>query len=296
MAHEAGAAVRERSAAKKWARRAGVGLLALLLVFVAACGLVYVVQDRFFFYDVKDDQSRLFLQGRPGYTQVEFTAGNGKTYHGMRYQSKAGKAPLVVYFGGNGQVSYKAMRNLDEQDRWKYFDGYSYLFIDYEGYGLNAGEPSYLNMYEEALAVYDYAAGLPDVDTKHIVSMGYSIGTGPAVYLAANRPVTGLVLAAPYANGDDLYNNALPVFVGPMKLLEKQKLPSDEYAPKVTAPVLVFASRGDQVVPFSSSKRLSTLFPGETEFVSLSTESHGQILNDETLEKVHSFLKKLASD
>jgi dienelactone hydrolase len=38
----------------------------------------------------------------------------------------------------------------------------------------------------------------------HIVSMGYSMGTGSAVYLAANRPVVGLVLGAPCANGYDL--------------------------------------------------------------------------------------------
>ena len=44
-------------------------------------------------------------------------------------------------------------------------------------------------MYEETLAVYDYAVTLTSVDDNCIVAMGYSLGTGCAVYLAAQRPV-----------------------------------------------------------------------------------------------------------
>lgn len=135
-----------------------------------------------------------------------------------------------------------------------------------------------------------------DVDTSHIVAMGYSLCTGCAVYLAAHRPVAGLILTAPYANGDDLYNSMLPIFVGPMKLLERQKLPSDLYAPDVTCPALVFASRGDEMVPFSSSERLSTLFSGTVKLVSLEHAGHKEIFNaDGVLEKIQQFLEEVAA-
>jgi len=248
------------------------------------------------FHNVSDEESRIFLQGRPGFIEITFTAENGKTYHGMMYQSSDEIAPLVIYFGGNGEVSHRHMRMREMLGQWEYFAGYHYLFIDYEGYGLNDGHPHYRNMYEQALAVFDYAVTLPIVDSNRIVAMGYSLGTGSAVYLAANRPVAGLIIAAPFANGYDLYNNVLPIFRGPVRLLVRQKFPSDEHAPDVTSPVLVIASRRDEIVPFSSSEQLSRLFPGEVDFMILDDARHNDIFQAEgVFDRVEAFLEKVAS-
>jgi fermentation-respiration switch protein FrsA (DUF1100 family) len=154
------------------------------------------------------------------------------------------------------------------------------MFVDYDGYGLNEGRTHYLNMYEQALAVYDYAAALPYVDNNRISVMGFSIGTGSAVYLAAHRNVSGLILAAPYANGYDLYNNLLPIFFGPMRVLVRQKLPSDSFAPDIDAPVLVIASKNDEIIPFKSSERLSQLFSGPVTFYPLEHARHNDIFNE----------------
>jgi pimeloyl-ACP methyl ester carboxylesterase len=168
------------------------------------------------------------------------------------------------------------------------------MFVDYEGYGLNDGRTNFLNMYEGALEIYDYAVTLPNVDSDRIVAMGFSLGTGSAVYLAANRPVAGLILATPYANGYDLYNNVLPVFVGPMKMLVRQKLPSDQHAPNVTCPVLIIASRDDEAIPFSSSTRLAKLFPGNIDFMELNNVSHNDIFRAEgVFSRVQSFLEEV---
>ena len=271
-------------------------LFAVLTVVVSVCVLVYAVQDSMMFYNVHDPESRELLQDREGYHEVHFTAANGKTYHGMMYRASDEIAPLVIYFGGNGEVSYRNLRNRDEQNQWRHFAGYHYLFIDYEGYGLNGGSPHYRNMYEQTLEVFDYAVALPYVDSGHIVAMGYSLGTGSAVYLAANRPVAGLILATPYANGTDLYNGMLPIFHGPMKLLVRQKLPSDEYAPSVACPVLIIASRRDEAIPFSSSERLASLFNGDVEFIKLETALHNTIFQAEgVFDRVLKFLEGVAA-
>jgi pimeloyl-ACP methyl ester carboxylesterase len=214
----------------------------------------------------------------------------------MMYRASDDIAPLVIYFGGNGEVSYRNLRNRMENNRWPYFAGCNYLYVDYEGYGLNEGRAHYRNMYEQALAVYDYAASLPYVDSSRIVAMGFSIGSGIAVHLAANRPAAGLILAAPYYNGYDIYNNLLPVFYGPMRLLVKQKLPSDEYARNVTCPVLIIASRSDEVIPFSSSERLATQFKGNIEFVALDNAFHNTLFQDVgTFERLKAFLEEVTA-
>ena len=302
----AGSLITRKYSIKAWLKQTCAVVLVVLNVLIPICGIIYAVQDGMLFYNIHDSESREFLLTRQGYQEVQFTAENGKTYHGMMYRASDDTMPddtipddtlpLVIYFGGNGEVSYRNLRNHEQRDDWQYFAGYHYLFIDYEGYGLNDGKPHYLNMYEQALAVFDYAAALPYVDNSHIVTMGYSLGTGNAVYLAANRPVAGLILAAPYANGYDLYNNLLPIFKGPMRLLVKQKLPSDQYAPNVTCPVLVIASRNDEEVPFSSSEQLAELFGGEVEFFSLENTLHNHIFGaDGVFDNVQSILEEVKS-
>jgi len=262
-------------------------------IIASVFGLVYAVQDRIMFSRVTSPESRKFLQGRSDYREIEFTADNGKTYHGMLHiASVSDNSPLIIYFGGNGEVSHKRMRSFEENNRWQYFDGYNFIYIDYEGYGLNDGQTSYLNMYEESLAVYDWCASQPFADKTQIVSMGYSIGTGSAVYLAANRPTVGLIIAAPYANGYDLYNAMLPIFKGPLRLLVRQKFKSDEYARDVTCPVMIIASRADETVPYSSSKRLSEQFPGNVDFFTLENEGHNGVFTEETYKKISAFLKE----
>jgi len=151
-------------------------------------------------------------------------------------------------------------------------------------------------MYEESLAAYDYAINLPNVDKGCIVIIGFSLGTGSAVYLAAHRPVARLILAAPYANGADAYNNMLPIFYGPMKALVKQKLPSDQYAPDVTCPTMIIASQSDEVIPFSSSERLFQLFSGEIDFIKLKNENHNSLFSGAGVyDGIRSFLEKIAS-
>ena len=279
----------------KWVKRVYSILLIIPATLIAGCVIIYIAQDSMIFYNVKDPESREFLAGKPRYSEIEFTAENGKTYHGMMYQATADKAPLLIYFGGNGEVSYRHMRSREEQGAWEYFSGYYYLFIDYEGYGLNDGRINYRNMYEQALAVYDYALTIPQVDSSQIVTMGYSLGTGNAVYLAANRPIAGLILAAPYANGYDLYNGVLPIFYGPGKSLVKQKLPSDEYAQNIICPTLIIASQDDEVVPFLSSKRLSKLLSGNVDFIELQYVGHNSLFQAEGVyNTVRSFLDDVA--
>jgi pimeloyl-ACP methyl ester carboxylesterase len=291
-----GGIIDQRFKIKAGLKRICKGLLIAFNIIVPLCGITYAVQDGMLFYHFTDEESREFLSGREGYSEVRFTALNGKTYHGMMYQNSGEKAPLVIYFGGNAEVSYRNLRNREEQGQWQYFPGYHYLFMDYEGYGLNDGRTHYLNMYEQALAVYDYAASLPSVDSDRIAAMGYSIGTGSAVYLAANRPVSGLILAAPYASGYDLYNNMLPVFRGPMRLLVKQKLPSETYAPDITCPVLIIASRADETIPLTSSERLADLMGGEVSFMTLENVFHNNIFQAEgVFDRVKSFLEEVAA-
>lgn len=273
------------------AERVRKALLVAICIIIPVFALIYFLQNVMMFHYARCRESREALQSMQGFREIAFTAENGKTYHGAMYINSEEKAPLVIYFGGNAEVSYRHMLVRESRDQWRYFEGFNYLFVDYEGYGANDGRPSYHNMYEQALAVFDVAASLPEVDSGRIVVMGFSLGTGSAVHLAANRPVAGLILAAPFANGYDLCNNVVPIFHGPMKLLVRQKFPSDQFAPDVTCPALIIASRSDEVIPFVSSERLSNLISGNVEFIALNDDGHNHLFDAEgVFDSVQSFL------
>ena len=252
-------------------------LLTGLLVFAIFCVLVLAFQDAMIFLHVPYSESFEFLRDRPGFIKIEFEAENGRTFHGVKFQAYDELSPLLIYFGGNGEVSYRHMHMREHFGQWTYFTGFNYLFIDYVGYGRNDGRTSYRAIYEGALAVFDFAVTLPNIDSERIVTMGFSLGTAAAVYLAAHRPVAGLILASPFASGYDLFNNVLPIFHGPMRLLVRQRFPSYRHAPQVDCPALIIASRRDEIVPFSSSERLAGLFPGDVYFMELEGLRHNDI-------------------
>jgi hypothetical protein len=254
-----------------------IALLRLSAPVILVMVILFFIQDGMIFLGINDTRSREFLRGLPNFHEVSFTSENGKTYHGIMHRTNDEAAPLIIYFGGNGECAASHMRGRENRGEWGIFAGFHYMVVDYEGYGLNGGRTHYLNMYEHALAVYDFAITLPYVDSSRIVVMAFSLGTGGAVHLAANRHIAGLILATPYASGYDLYNNVIPIFHGPLRLLVKHKFPSYEYAPMVSSPTMIIASRRDEMIPFASSERLAALFPGDVEFISLENVTHNQV-------------------
>lgn len=165
--------------------------------------------------------------------------------------------------------------------------------VDYPGYGLSEGKPSEKTMFQTALAAYDYAVNLDTIDKNNVVIMGYSIGTGPATYLASQRDVKGLILLAPYDCALSLYNNTLDIFHGPVRLLARYKFDSKTYAQNVLISPLIIASQNDEVIPFALSENLSKHFPESVNFITLKGVFHNDIIKQEnTLCEIQKYLQQ----
>jgi hypothetical protein len=221
----------EGSRVRSWIKRLIVTTAGIIETVAMICALIYCLQDVALFHPNSDSGSYQYLLSRPEYSKISF-AGDGKIYNGvMKADNKAEPSPLIIMFIGNGQNAAQTMRAMGSAGMWESFLGYNCLIMDYPGYGLNAGRPSADSICKEALLAYDYASSLPYVDKNRIIIGGFSIGTGPAVYLAANREAAGLFLLAPFASAYDIYNSVLPIFHGPLCMLVKHKFLSDQYAP-----------------------------------------------------------------
>jgi fermentation-respiration switch protein FrsA (DUF1100 family) len=83
---------------------------------------------------------------------------------------------------------------------------------------------------------------------------GESLGTGPAVALAHDRPVTGILLNAPYASVRRLYELRGPAV--PYRWLLTDQFDSEALIGAVGVPVMILHGTADPAIPVDEARRL----------------------------------------
>lgn len=166
--------------------------------------------------------------------------------------------PVVLYFHGNGG----ALRLRVDRFAKIAAAGVGLLALSYRGYGGSTGTPSEQGLINDARAAYDFAAARYP---GRIALWGESLGTGVAIALAAEKPVTRVILDAPYSSTVDVAAD-LYWFL-PVRLLMKDQFRSDERIRRVSAPVLILHGEADDIIPIRYAERLLALVPGEKRLV-----------------------------
>lgn len=184
--------------------------------------------------------------------------------------------PVILYFGGNGENSSRRVLNILENEKLSFFyKTHDFIFIDYPTYGHSEGVLNERTLQEFTLQAYDIVTSLDT--TSGVTLMSYSIGNGPAMYLASREDVDidSMIMLAPYNSGVDLYNSYFNIFHGPLTLLVAYKLPSYRYAQDVECPVTMIATVDDEVIPVESSRALfASLSSGNANFITVSGIGH----------------------
>jgi len=163
---------------------------------------------------------------------------------------------------------------------------HSLYLVNYRGYGGSSGRPSEAALFADALAVYD------TVQRHHsdIVVLGRSLGSGVGVYLAAERPVSKLVLVTPF---DSLVNVARSHFRWlPVGWLLRERYDAASRAPAVAPPVLLVVAGEDEIIPRARSEALAAAFrPGQAEVRIIEDVGHNTLdRSPRYLEAVREFL------
>lgn len=156
----------------------------------------------------------------------------------------------LVYLGGNAEDVSASLPLLGQA-----FPERSLYLLHYRGYAGSTGRPTESALVADALALFDQVAG------KHhdIVVLGRSLGAAVAVQVAAQRPVSKLVLVTPFDSLRGLAARQFPYF--PVRWLLRDSYDSWRYAPQVKAPTLVVAASDDEIIPGRSTRRLLAHFP-----------------------------------
>jgi pimeloyl-ACP methyl ester carboxylesterase len=121
-------------------------------------------------------------------------------------RQREGARGVLLYFGGNGYLMIESHHILQGILRSP-VDVFTH---DYRGFGESDGEPGVEAMKADALAVYDHVRGTLGVPPERIVVHGQSLGTFVALWVAARRPVAGVVLETPVTTVEDLLGHLAP--------------------------------------------------------------------------------------
>jgi uncharacterized protein len=177
--------------------------------------------------------------------------------------------PVVLFFHGNGD--FLAGRVNRFRDLTTY--GVGLLALSYRGYAGSSGHPTEEGLHRDAMAAYDFAAAQYPPD--RIALWGFSLGTGVAVALAAQRPIAKLILEAPYTSTVERAAMMFP-FV-PVRLLMKDQFHSDQRIQLVKAPILVVHGERDTTIPISLGERLFAMAHEPKRFVRIPQGQHDDL-------------------
>ncbi len=214
---------------------------------VVLCAFLYIQQDRMLFHPTPPPIS-VPKPVRGELETLRLVTTDGLRLAGWFVTGGTGRAPLVIYFGGNAEDVSGLIGAADR------FGGYSLMLLNYRGYGGSEGIPGESALFADALFAFDYAARRSDVDPRRVVAMGRSLGSGVAVHLAAHRPVAAVVLVSPYDSVRALAEAVYPWL--PVRLLLKHPFDSLSRAVALRTPLLCLVAERDSVIPPAHSRRL----------------------------------------
>lgn len=244
------------------------GMVALgKIALVFAIGfplLMYLAQDSLIFHPQRLDESRRAALAQTRSAESLFIHGaDGVRLHAWHVKGD----PLIIYFGGNAEeVSWML------EDAARRVPGAGWLLVDYRGYGSSGGSPSEKALVADALQWYDHFR-----NTETIYLFGRSLGSGVAVQLAAERPVAGLILVAPFDSLVAVGKRHYPFL--PVNWMLKHRFESVALAPKMKARLLCIVATDDEIIPAEHAKRLYDAWGGPKQWVGLEGAGHNSTDN-----------------
>jgi pimeloyl-ACP methyl ester carboxylesterase len=190
----------------------------------------------------------------------------------------AGKdAPTILFFHGNGEI----VSDYDDLGPLYTRMGINFFVVDYRGYGRSTGSPTVSGMMADSHKILDFVVQwCRDQGMTGAVSvMGRSLGSAPAIELAAIRPaeVENLIVESGFAGTESLLR-VLGIDPAARGIQVPADLDNQEKIRQWTGPALIIHGEQDQLIPFSHGQALYDACPSsEKKRVNIAGAGHNDI-------------------
>jgi fermentation-respiration switch protein FrsA (DUF1100 family) len=257
-------------------------LCAAVVLVLYACALaVLFVNQRSLLYPASDRRTTATEAGLIGFQDLVLTTPDGERLVAWGKPPQPGKV-LILYFHGNGGSLWNGRLRAQALTA----SGRGLLMISYRGYSGSTGSPTEAGLHTDARTAYEWMR--QSYDTSRLVAYGESLGTGVAVRLASEQPLSGLILDAPYTSTADVAS--LIYWYVPVSWLMLDQFRSLDIIQTVKAPILILHGTDDRTIPFAFGERLYAAAPEPKRFVRIEGGSHTRNLEQGGLQAVEEFL------
>ncbi|MBT8343808.1 MAG: alpha/beta hydrolase, partial [Sulfurovum sp.] len=181
-----------------------------------------------------------------------------------------GNMDAIIYFGGNAESMAHSSDEIARQ-----FPAFTVYLMNYRGYGRSTGEPFEEGLYSDALKLYDAIK----LKYESISIGGRSLGSGIAVYVAAQREVSKLALITPYDSITNVARDMYPFF--PISYLLHDEYNALSRIKDIKAQTLIIMAEDDNVIEKERTEELINAFDPELlNVITIKNRGHIDISSD----------------
>lgn len=177
-----------------------------------------------------------------------FSSTDGTKLHGWFIPHSKPRGIALFAHGNAGNVTSCADTLRILHDRHQL----SVLAFDYRGYGRSAGEPTEHGLYDDARAARAWLARRAGVREGDIILLGYSLGGGVMIDLAAKDGARALVLTSTFTSLGDVGKLHFPV----LHHLMYQEFDSLSKIANYQGPLLYSHGDADDLIPLEQGRKL----------------------------------------
>jgi len=184
----------------------------------------------------------------------------------------------IIFFHGNGEI----VSDYDQLGPMYTQMGLTFIPVDYRGYGQSSGSPGISSMIRDSHTVCDFIrAWLHDEGhTGPLIVMGRSLGSAPALELAAGRQneIQALIVESGFAYTMPLLR-LLGIDVQDIGLDEGAGMDNLDKMAKVSLPSLIIHAQQDHIIPLSDAQALYEACPAKDKnLLKIPHANHNDIL------------------
>lgn len=191
---------------------------------------------------------------------------------------------VLFYFYGNGETAMDSLHRMGWLARTLRTD---VVCIDYRGYGFSDGTPGIDALLRDAVAAYDDCMARDEARHKTAWAYGRSIGTLPALQIASERNIEGLVLEAPFTTATDViraWRGNLPgilkyiIHLRPEPKLAKRRPQPVDLIRAYEGRLLVFHGAQDDIIPQPLGRIMFEAAPStDKQWLSVTNAGHNDL-------------------
>lgn len=203
------------------------------------------------------------------FENVVFFAEDGVKLHGWWIPHPDAAGAILYCHGNAGNISTR-LGVAEGLHRL----GVNVFMFDYRGYGLSRGVPGEQGLYRDARAAYEVVrARYEDAEHPPVIVYGASLGGAPAVRVAAEKSVRGLVIEGGFPTSIDVAERWYPFL--PASMLARYRFDSASLIMGLAMPKLIAHSHRDQVIPYDLGVQLHQIAAHPKHFITLQGD-HGE--------------------